>query len=172
MWRNCKIPCFRTWLAYCLVSDHDKGDPSERRPMFVPHDTNGPATTRENTNYTLRWWQTELELHFYGKELERATQIVPNFVLTAGSCCRCHVSELTVSKLSRMIYSCVSSIVCLHFAPSGLGLNFLLSASKRRVGFQRKCTSRYEIIRGKKSRVVTRSKASDQYLNKITWQNM
>lgn len=73
---------------------------------------------------------------------------------------------------TRMIYSCVSSIVCLHFAPSGLGLNFLLSASKRRVGFQRKCTSRYEIIRGKKSRVVTRSKASDQYLNKITWQNM
>lgn len=33
MWINCSMPCLRTWSACCFVSDHDKGDPRERKPM-------------------------------------------------------------------------------------------------------------------------------------------
>lgn len=40
------MPCFRTWSAYCFVSDHGKGEPKERRPMS---DTQAAKNTKEET---------------------------------------------------------------------------------------------------------------------------
>ena len=118
MWRNCCMPCFRTWSAYCFVSDHGKGEPRERSPMF---DTQAAKIQRNK-----QWQQLGKDKKkslFADRSfsqsckyslLYRTAKILSfDFVVKL----KCRPTESRVMSL----YSEQTSTVCLHFVPRRAG---------------------------------------------------
>lgn len=117
MWINCSMPCLRTWSACCFVSDHDKGDPRERRPMATIslNCKYNKQTEWYNISYTslnksddgqpLQYLNVKASLYISAEQWKEQTNEMlwtPMYLWMSNSCLFIFTNNLRTSRLAQI----------------------------------------------------------------------